>query len=89
MEIQPNTLNNFKRRNSLGSFLEKVVFIANNKDNNISFDFLLYSNKNVLIEHKNNLPTKKEDKLEEQFELFKSFLKWKDEDIKAGIDCEK
>lgn len=77
-KITPNALNNFKRKNSLGAFLEKVIFVANNKDNSISFDFLLYSNKNTLIEYKNYEPIKKDDKLEEQFELFKSFLNWKD-----------
>ena len=63
LEITPNALNNFKRKNSLGAFLEKVIFVANNKDNSISFDFLLYSNKNTLIEYKNYEPIKKDDKL--------------------------
>jgi len=44
LEIAPNALNNFKRRNSTGAFLEKVIFIALNKDNNLSFDFLLNPN---------------------------------------------
>lgn len=79
LEITPNALNNLKRRNSLGTFLEKVIFVTNNKDNSLSFDFLLYSNRNTLIEDKRHEPIKKDDKLEEQFELFKSFLNWRDE----------
>lgn len=44
LEIAPNALNNFKRRNSIGAFLEKVIFISLNKNNKISFDFLLNNN---------------------------------------------
>lgn len=44
LEIAPNALNNFKRRNSTGAFLEKVIFVALNKDNSLSFDFLLNPN---------------------------------------------
>ena len=39
---------------------------------------MLYSNRNTLIEYKRHEPIKKDDKLEEQFELFKSFLNWRD-----------
>lgn len=44
LEITPNSLNNFKRRNSTGAFLEKVIYIALNRDNSLSFDFLLNPN---------------------------------------------
>ncbi|AXH16504.1 hypothetical protein AMYT_a0206 (plasmid) [Malaciobacter mytili LMG 24559] len=41
LEIAPNALNNLKRRNSVGAFLEKLIISTQNKDSNISFDFLL------------------------------------------------
>ena len=79
LEIAPNALNNFKRRNSLGTFLEKIVCIANNKDNSISFDILLYSEESKIINkikyQSNNI--EKADKLEEEFVLFLDFLEWR------------
>ena len=80
LEIAPNALNNFKRRNSLGSFLEKIVFIANNKDNSISFDTLLYSDESKIINKIKSQSNyiEKADKLEEEFVLFLDFLDWRE-----------
>lgn len=76
LDIARNTISGMKKRNSSGALFEKVCEL---EENSLSFDFLLYSNRNTLIEDKRHEPIKKDVKLEEQFELFKSFLNWRDE----------
>jgi len=41
--ITPNALNNFKRRNSIGAFFEKIIYTALNLDSSISLDYLVHS----------------------------------------------
>lgn len=47
LEITPSALNNFKRRNSLGSFIEKIIHIVHSKDNSLNFNYLLKPIKNI------------------------------------------
>jgi hypothetical protein len=82
LNIAANTINNIKTRNSLGTFLEKII--ANYPDNDfISFDYLIQSNISVdtskLFLKANQLALKTDsidlfDDLLEQFTLKESVL---------------
>ena len=75
--IAPNSLNNFKKRNSIGAFFEKIVGIENQ---NISFDALFLAdtpeelNCYILSKQAITLVSTNNDKLKELETFLQSFV---------------
>ncbi len=75
--IAPNSLNNFKNRNSIGAFFEKTVEIENQ---NISFDALFFSKKTeelncyILSKQAITLASTNNDKLKELETFLQKFV---------------
>lgn len=71
LEITPSALNNFKRRNSLGAFIEKIIHIAYSKDNSLNFNYLLQPIKSI---SKEKVTIQDIDNLQNQIDHLRNLL---------------